>query len=160
MGCMAPLQLGRLRRPSTRRVTGSLGHSSRATGASQKSAGCEGCVHQVCRLRSEVQKGRTLPLRVRPHVDGGCTEGALGQGCRSRAPLGVPRTESSVPCYVAAAPELFIELSRTERSKLKAKDQRGSRGFCGCRSRARLRVPRTCHSCEVSRRTGSQANDK
>ena len=129
MGCTAPFQLGRLRRPSTTRETGSLGHSSRATGASQKSAGCEGCVHQVCCLRSKVQKGRTLPLRVWPHLDGGCTEGALGPSCRSRAPLGVPWTESSVPCYVAAAPELFIELSRTERSKLKAKDQRGSKEF-------------------------------
>ena len=97
MGCTAPFQLGRLRRPSTTRETGSLGHSSRATGASQKSAGYEGCVHQVCRLRSEVQKGRTLPLRVWPHVDVGCTEGALGPGCRSRTPLGVPRTEPSAP---------------------------------------------------------------
>ena len=61
----------------------------------------------------------------------GCTEGAFGPGCRSRAPLGVPRTESSVPCCVAAVPELFIELSRTERSKLKAQDQRGSKSFCG-----------------------------
>ena len=32
MGCMAPLQLGRLRRPSTRRVAGSRGHSTRVTG--------------------------------------------------------------------------------------------------------------------------------
>ena len=105
--------------------------------------------------RSGVLKGRTLPLRVwvsRPHVDGGCTEGALGLGCRSRAPLGVPRTEPSAPCCVAAAPELFTEWSRTERSKLKAKDHRGSRIICGCRSRTRQRVPRTSHSCEVSRR--------
>ena len=39
----------------------------------------------------------------------GWTEGALGLGCRSRAPHGVPRTEPSAPCCVAAAPELFIE---------------------------------------------------
>ena len=37
-------------------------------GASQKSAGCVGCVHLVCRLKSGVQKGRSLPLRVWPHV--------------------------------------------------------------------------------------------
>ena len=86
VGCMGPLQLGRLRRPSSGRETGSRGHSPRATGACQKSAGCEGCVHQVCRPRSGVQKGRTLPLRVwvsRPHVDGGRTEGALALPCSS-----------------------------------------------------------------------------
>ena len=73
-GLHGSLQLGRLRNPSTRRDAGSRGDSPRATGAGQKSAGCEGCVHQVCRPRSGVQKGRTLPLRVwvsRPHVDGG-----------------------------------------------------------------------------------------
>ena len=156
----APLQVGRLRRPSTTRETRSLGCSPRATETIQKSAGCVGCVHQFAASDQESRKGRALPWRVWPHVDGGCTEGALGPGCRSRAPLGVPRTESSVPCYVAAAPELFIELSRTERSKLKAQDQRGSKGFCGCRSRARLRLPRTCHSCEVSTRASSLANDK
>ena len=57
MGCMAPLQLGRLRRPSTRREAGSRAHSSRATGASQKSAGCEGCVHQVCRPQIRSPEG-------------------------------------------------------------------------------------------------------
>ena len=158
MGCMAPLQLGRLRRPSTRREAGSLGYSPRATRAGQKSAGCEGCVHQVCRPRSGVQKGRTLPLRVwvsLPQVDGGWIEGALGLGCRSRAPHGVPRTEPSAPCCVAAAPELFIELSRTERSKLKGRPR-----VFGRRSRARQRVPRTRHSCEVLRRVSSLANDK
>ena len=56
--------------------------------------------------------GRSLPLRVWPHVNGGCTEGALGPGCRSRTPLEVPRTESSVPCYVAAVLELFMECRR------------------------------------------------
>ena len=161
---IAPLELGRLRRSSTRRVTGSLGHSSRATGSSQKSAGCVGCVHQVCRLKSGVQMGRSLPLRVWPHVNGGCIEGALGPGCRSRTPLAVPRTESSVPCCVAAVLELFIECRRqsvqTWRVGASCKDQRGSSGFCGCRSRARLRVPRMCHSCEDSRRANSFANDK
>ena len=63
-GRTAPLQFGRLRRPSTTRVTGSLGYSPRATEANQKSAGRKGRVHQGCRLRSEVQKGRLLPLRV------------------------------------------------------------------------------------------------
>ena len=58
-----------------------------------------------------VQKGRTLPLRVWPHVDGGCTEGALGLGCRSGAPLGVPRTEPSAPCCVAAAPGIFVAVA-------------------------------------------------
>ena len=55
MGCMTPHQLDRLRRPSTKREAGSRGHSPRATKASQKSAGCEGCVHQICRPRSGVQ---------------------------------------------------------------------------------------------------------
>ena len=158
MICIAPFQLGRLRRPSTTQNAGSLGHSPRATGTSQKSAGCEGCVHQICRPRSGVQKGRTLPLRVwvsRPQVDGGLIEGALGLGCRSRAPHGVPWTEPSAPCCVAADPELFIELSRTERSKFK-----GRPSVFGRRSRARQRVPRTRHSCEVSRRASSRANDK
>ena len=54
-------------RPSPKAIdfarTGSSGHSPRATGPSQKSAGCECCVHQICRTRSGVQKGRTLPLR-------------------------------------------------------------------------------------------------
>ena len=109
MGCMTPLQLGRLRRPSTRREAGSLGYSPRATGASQKSAGCEGMCPSGLPPQSGVQKGRTLPLRVwvsRRQVDGGWIEGALGPGCRSWAPHGVPRTEPSAPCCVAAAPEL------------------------------------------------------
>ena len=55
--CCSPLQLGRLRRPSTRREAGSLGHSTRATGASQKSAGCVGCVHQVCRPQIRSPEG-------------------------------------------------------------------------------------------------------
>ena len=62
--------------------------------------------------RTGVQKGQTLPLRVwvsRRQVDGGWIEGALGLGCRSRAPHGVPRTEPSAPCCVAADPELLIE---------------------------------------------------
>ena len=61
---LVPFQFGRLRRLSTWRNAESRGHSSRATGASQKSAVCEGYVHQVCRLRSGVQKGRTPSLRV------------------------------------------------------------------------------------------------
>ena len=48
VGCMGPLQLGRLRRPSSGRETGSSGHSPRATGTCQKSAGRELCVHQDC----------------------------------------------------------------------------------------------------------------
>ena len=39
----------------------------------------------------------------------GCFEGALGLGCRSWAPHGVPWTEPSAPCCVAAAPELSTE---------------------------------------------------
>ena len=48
MGCMGPLQLGRLRRPSSGREARSRGHSPRASGARQKSAGGEACVHQDC----------------------------------------------------------------------------------------------------------------
>ena len=55
----------------------------------------------------------------RPQVDGGWIEGALGLGCRSRAPHRVPWKEPSAPCCVAADPELFIESSRTERSRFK-----------------------------------------
>ena len=48
-------------RPSSKAVDfarkGSLGYSSRATGTSQKSAGCMGCVHQVCRLKIRSPEG-------------------------------------------------------------------------------------------------------
>ena len=56
-GLLAPFQLGRLRRPSTWRDAGSRGYSSRASGASQKSAGCEGCVHQFCRPQIRSPEG-------------------------------------------------------------------------------------------------------
>ena len=63
-----PLQLGRLRRPSTRREAGRRGSSSRATGASQKSAGCVGCVHQVCRPQIRSPEGTNASFAS---VDGG-----------------------------------------------------------------------------------------
>ena len=92
-----------------------------------------------------------------PQVDGGC-EGALGLGCRSWAPLGVPWTESSAPFCVAADPELFIKC-RGQSVQLSMAGAAYSQ-HKGRRSRARQRVPRTSHSYEVSRRTISLANDK
>ena len=154
MGCMALLQLGRLRRPSTTRVTGSLGYSPRATDASQKSAGCEGWVHQFAAYRSEVQKGQTLPLWVwvaRPQVNWG----------RPRARLLLPGSSRSAedgafcPMLCRCWSRALHSVSRTERSKFQ-----GTPSVFRRRSRARQRVPQTRHSCEVSRRASSLANDK
>ena len=97
--------------------------------------GC--CVHRVLlhyvilyNINSIVFSVSLLTQAFRPTRRNlvGRFKGALGLGCRSRAPHGVPWTEPSAPCYVAAVPELFIELSRTGRSKF-SKDQRGSKGF-------------------------------
>ena len=105
------------------------------------------CVHRVFLLyvilyniNSIVSSVSLLTQAFRPTGRDlvGLFEGALGLGCRSRAPLGLPWTESSALCYVAAAPELFIELSRTEHSfKIQRQGPERVQGFCGCRSQAR-----------------------
>ena len=76
-------------------------------------------------------------------------------------------TEPSAHCCVAADPELLIECrgqsvqrSREGAAHSPPKGHRGSRVFLAVAPRARQRVPRTRHSCEVLRRASSLANHK
>ena len=105
--------------------------------------GKEADVHQVwspeatnASVESEFRRNERF------HRDGGIGEGALGLGCCSRTPQGVPRTEPSCPCCLAAAPELIMSvadrafnLQEGARFSLDPRPTEGP-GVSSCRSRA------------------------